>query len=587
MATISTARRMLPGLRRTMTVVRPHLSGGSNRMLVAGGFIALFAEVAFRLLEPWPLKIVVDLVVAPGAGTRPGLWVTLVLCGLTLVGFVACRALAAYLTTVAFALVGNRVLIRIRAHLFDHLQGLSLRYHQQTKLGDLVTRLTSDVGRLQEVAVTAALPLIGNVVTLVGMSVVMLILEWRLALVALAAFPIFALISSRDSRRINEAAKAQRRREGDLAGTAAEALGAITVVQSYGLEPVLSGRFSASNNRSLRDGVRATRLAAGLERRTDLIVGAATAIVVAGGGYAVLSGQLTPGELVVFISYLKSAFKPMRDLAKYTGRLAKAAASGERIADVLHAVPDIVDAPHARPAPPWRGSVRFEGVHLAYDGRGEALRDINLAVPAGTRIGVSGASGAGKSTLGSLLLRLRDPSAGRVLVDGWDLRDLTVASVRAQIAVVLQESVLFADTIAANIRLGRLGASDAEVGAAARAANAAEFIEALPDGYDTMLGERGATLSGGQRQRIAIARAMLRRAPIIVLDEATTGLDAANDRAVTDALDRLTRGRTTFVISHDPRALASCDLVAVIDHGRLVRVGPPTPLGQERHVVAR
>jgi ATP-binding cassette subfamily B protein len=368
----------------------------------------------------------------------------------------------------------------------------------------------------------------------------------------------------------------QRRREGDLAGTVSESLGAITVVHAYGLEQELGNRFASNNNRSLREGAKTTRLSAGLERRTDLLIGAATAAVVFAGGSQVLSGHLTPGELIVFVTYLKGAFKPMRDMAKYTGRIAKAAASGERIVDVLTTDVDIRDLPHAKPAPRFAGHVQFDDVTAAYGAGRVALKGVTLDVPAGSTVGVVGESGAGKSTLASLLLRLQDPVSGRVLVDGHDMRDLTLASLRSQVAIVLQESVLFATDVRENIRFGSATASDEEVEHAARLARADEFIRALPDGYDSELGERGATLSGGQRQRIAIARAMLRDAPIVVLDEATAGLDGDSEREVRAALERLCADRTTFVISHDPEAVRHCDVVVRLQQGRLRAISTRT-----------
>ncbi|PRX97130.1 ABC transporter ATP-binding protein [Allonocardiopsis opalescens] len=570
-------REALPGLRRTLGYLRPHMR--DQRLLIGGGFVALFAEVAFRLLEPWPLKFVIDTVVAPAAAGQPGVVRVLLLCAGALIAVAALRALSAYLMTVAFALVGNRVMTRVRAQLFGHLNRLSLRYHRGSRLGDLISRLTGDVGRLQEVAVTAALPLVGNVVTLVGMSVVMLVLDWRLAVFTFVAFPVFIWFGSRDSRRINTAARRQRKREGELAGSAAESLGAITVVQAYGLEPLLQRRFDASNDQTLTEGVRTTRLSAGLERRTDLLVGVATAVVILAGGYAALLGQLTPGELVVFVSYLKGAFKPMRDMAKYTGRIAKAAASGERIVDVLRTEPDITDRPGATPAMPWQGDIRFENVSAGHTEDRLALRDVNVHIPARARVGIVGPSGSGKSTLAALLPRLIDPAHGRVVVDGRDVRDLTLDSVRSQIAIVLQESVLFATSVRDNIRSGRPGATDEEVEWAARAANAHDFILRLPEGYDTVLGERGATLSGGQRQRIAIARAIVRQASIVVLDEATTGLDPTTEREVTAALAELTRDRTTLVISHDLDAVADCDMVLSVYGGR-VRTLTPAELAE-------
>ena len=569
-------RSIAPSLRRIYTFLRPHLR--PHRPIVAGGFVALFAEVAFRLLEPWPLKFVIDAVVAPGAAQDPGLVTLLIWSALALVGIVGLRALSAYLMTVFFALAGTRAMTSVRAKVYSHTLRLSMRFHNSSRGGDLITRLIADVGRLRDVAVTAAMPLIGNLVTLVAMLTVMFILDWRLALVVVAAFPVFALSSSRSTRKITGASRQQRRREGDLAGAAGESLGAIKVVQAYSLAERLERNFAASNNQELKEGVKATRLSAALERKTDVLVGLATAVVLLIGGWSVVRGHLSPGGLVVFIQYLKSAFKPMRDLAKYTGRIAKAAASGERILEIMHTEQDVVDSAKAYEIKRLAGEIRFEHVTASYTGTDRALDDVTLRIRPGAKVAVVGHSGSGKSTLAGLLLRLQDPVDGAVKVDGHDLRDVTIESLRAHVAVILQESVLFHGTIEENIEMGRPGATREEVEEAARAANAHEFITQLPDGYQTVLGERGDTLSGGQRQRVAIARAMLRDAPIIILDEATTGLDPKNSAAVFQAIDRLAAGRTTVVITHNLADALDCDEVIVLDRGRVVEHGRPAEL---------
>ncbi|MDQ3610594.1 MAG: ABC transporter ATP-binding protein/permease [Actinomycetota bacterium] len=573
MARPSTLRDAAPGLRRTLTRFRPHLR--EQRKLLILGCIALFAEVALRLLEPWPLKYVLDAVIAAaGADLRTpqpaDLRTVLIVATVALVAVVLLRALAAYLMTILFALAGNRVLTRVRAELYAHLHTLSMAYHDKARTGDLVTRVTGDVGRLQEVTVTAALPLAGNVVTLAGMLVVVAVLDWQLAMLVLLVFPVFLVTSVRLTRRISTVSRSQRQAEGALASLATESLGSMQVVQAYSLENQMQETFGGSNAKSLRDGVKAKKLSAGLERKTDVLVGLATALVLYVGALRVLAGELTPGELVVFLTYLKTAFKPMRDLAKYTGRIAKAAASGERIVDILDTRPDIEDRSWARPAGSFRGDVRFEGVRLSYEPGHPVLSGLDLWVPAGERIAVVGASGAGKSTLVSLLTRLRDPDDGRVLVDGHDLRDLTLESVRRQVAIVLQESVLFAGTVRDNIAFGRPDATSEQIEAAARLADAHEFVLALPEGYDTVIGERGSTLSGGQRQRIAIARAAIRDAAIVVLDEALTGLDEDTEREVVQALARLTEGRTTFVITHDLEAAAGADRIVFLQDGVVV-----------------
>lgn len=585
-----TGRTSLRGTGRSFRRSWPHLREhvGPQRRLLVLGTLALFAEVAMRLLEPWPLKFVVDGIVAATGSTVAGpapanLGLVILYAALSLLVIAVLRAAAAYASTVCFALAGNRVLTGVRADLYDHLQRLSLAFHDRTPTGDLVTRVTSDVGRLKEVSVTAMLPMLGNVVTLVGMVVVVAVLDLQLALVMLVVLPVFLLTSTRLTRRIRTVSRDQRKAEGNLASLATETLSAVKVVQAYSLEDRMRAGFARSNDSSLREGVRAKRLSAGLERSTDVLVGAATALVLYVGARRVLDGALTPGELTVFLTYLKAAFKPMRDIAKYTGRIAQAAASSERVVDVLEERPDVVDASWARPLTRVRGAVRFEGVWLSYVPGHPVLRGLDLTVRPGERIAVVGASGAGKSSLVALLSRLRDPDAGVVRIDGYDLRELTVRSVRTSVAVVLQESVLFRGTVRENIATGLDDATDADVERAARLAGAHDFVLALPHGYDTVVGERGATLSGGQRQRIAIARAAILDAPIVVLDEAMTGLDEDTEREVVEAMGRLTAGRTTIVITHDLTAARGCDRVARVEGGRVVAQGRPAdilgPLG--------
>ncbi|MGW9112118.1 ABC transporter ATP-binding protein [Microbacterium sp. NPDC055683] len=562
--------------RRLVSFLAPYLR--PERPLIAGGFAAMLAEVAFRLLEPWPLKFVIDAVIAPGAAADPGIPALLVVCAVGVVAAAALRALSSYLMTVCFSLAGTRAMNAVRGDVYAHTLRLPLRFHTGTRSGDLINRLVSDIGKLRDVAVTAAMPLIGNVVTLVAMLVVMLVLDWRLGLVVAAALPVFLLHSRRASRRITDAARVQRAREGELAGAAGESFGAIKVVQAYTLESELERDFARSNERELTEGVRATRLAAGLERWTDVLVGVATGAVLLVGGWSVLEGHLTPGELVVFVQYLKGAFKPMRDLAKYTGRIAKAAASGERIVDLVGTRSELGDLPGAHRMGRVEGALSFRRVSAAYGDGEPALHEVDLEIAAGERVALVGHSGSGKSTLAALLLRLHDPVAGSVRIDGRDLRAYTLASLRAGIAIVLQESVLFTGTIRDNIRMGRPDATDEHVEWAAGVANVDEFAGRLPDGLDTIVGERGDTLSGGQRQRIAIARAVLRDARIVILDEATTGLDAASGAAVREALDRLSAGRTTLVVTHALDDALACDRVVVLDRGRVVEQGAPDDL---------
>ncbi len=556
-----------PALRRTVQAVRPHLK--PHRKLVAGGLFAMLAQVAFRLLEPWPIKVVVDAITQPGASVnRP---TVLLMAGMGLLVIVAAggRALSNYGSTIAFALAGTRAATSIRAQVFEHVQRLSLKQHGKLRTGDLVQRMIGDVGRLQEVAVMAGLPLVGNIVTFVAMVGVMLWLDPLLTIGAVLATTTFLLVSRRRTKEITQAARRTRRSEGDLATQVAETVGALPVVQAFQLEDETKRAFKAANNKSLKDGVKARRLAAGLERRTDVIVAGATATVLSVGGWRVLSGVLSVGELVVFLTYMKASMKPLRDLAKYTGRIAKAAAAGERVTDLLDTDPEIVDRPGARPASSLRGGIRLTNVHLTYQLGSWALHDVSLDIAPGETVALIGPSGGGKSSLASLLLRLIEPTRGTMHYDELEATEVTVRSIREQVSVVLQEPVLFATSIRENIRYGRLDATDEEIEAVAREANAHDFISAMPSGYDHVLEERGASLSGGQRQRIALARAMLRDAPIVVLDEATSSIDPENEREIRDAVNRLTGNRTTIVITHDRAGLVDCDRVLWVEDGRV------------------
>ena len=577
MARPETLKESAPTLGRFLRRFSPELR--QQRALVAGSFAAIFAEVFLRLLEPWPLALVIDHVLGLGRGGNAAaidalrelepttlLWVA----ALTLVTVAGLRALTAYLSTVGFALAGNRLLTQVRNTLYRRLQELSLAFHTRARSGDLVLRVIGDVSMVREVVVTAVLPLLANLLILVGMLSVMWWMQWQLTLVALCTVPLFWLSTSRLGRRIQAVARMQRRREGNLAAQAAETLGGIETMQALSLDGEFAQAFERQSEGSLRDGVQGKRLSARLERTVDVLVALATALVLFFGARIVLRGGLSPGELVVFLTYLKGVSRPVRNFAKFTARLAKASAAAERVLEVLERQPDVRDLPGAQDAPPFRGAVRFERAAFAYGDDEPVLRGVDLTVEPGERVAVVGASGAGKSTLVGAILRLYDPREGRVLIDGEDVRSFTLASLRRQVSIILQDTVLFATSVRDNIAFGSPGAGLSEIQAAARRANAHEFIAKLPDGYDTQVGERGLDLSVGQRQRIAIARASISAAPIAILDEPLAGLDEVNARAVAAALDRLTEGRTTFTITHDLAHAARCDRILVVSGGRVV-----------------
>jgi ATP-binding cassette, subfamily B, bacterial len=564
----------LPGLGRLLKRFRPYLR--RQQALVAGGFAALFAEVALRLLEPWPLKYVIDhLLGGSTAAAGPGLGgeQLLVAAALAVVVLAGARALTAYMSTVGFALAGQRVLTEVRGDLFRHLQRLSLDFHNRARGGDLTLRVIGDVGMVRDVVVTAALPLLGNVLILLGMIAVMFWMNAQLALLGIAVLPLFWLRTVRLGRRIREVSREQRKREGAMAATAAEALGGIRVVQAMSLEPVFDEAFTAQNRRSLRDGAKSKRLEAGLERSVDVLTAVATALVLWYGATLVLAGTLTAGDLIVFLAYLKNAFKPIRDFAKYTARLSKAAAAGERILELLDEPVAITDRPGAVSVARIRGAIRFEDVSFSYADGTPVLRAIDLDIAPGEMVALVGRSGIGKSTIAGLLLRLHEPQHGRILVDDRDVRDYTLHSLRGRIATVLQDSTLFAASVYDNIAYGAPGCTAADVDAAARLVNAHDFITALPAGYGTVLGERGVTLSSGQRQRIALARAAVRHADIVLLDEPATGLDEANERAVTAGIEQLARTATTLLITHDLPLAARADRILFLEDGRITETG--------------
>ena len=585
--------KKLPSLWRIHRYFWPEVR--KHRLLIAGSWMALLLEVGFRLLEPWPLKIVFDHLISKHHthGYRVNFWdifepfTLLIMMAIATVAITALRALAGYCTTVGMAKIGNRVMLRIRAQIYRQLQFLSLSYHAKARSGDLVVRVIGDSAMLQDVVVTALLPLVAKTLILVGMIALMFHINWRLAIVAFSVFPLFWLRTTTVGRKINEASRLQRKREGAMAATASETISGIKTIQALSLESAFQNQFSRQSEKSMKQDVRAKRLAAGLERSVDVLTAISGALVLYFGTRLVLDRELSAGGLLVFFAYLKNVFRPVQDYAKYTTRLGKAAAAGERVLDLLNSVPEIRDLPDAVEAPPVRQQVQFENVSFSYDDERPVLRDINLTAKLGERIAIVGQSGSGKSTLVSLLLRLYDPRQGRVLMDGQDIRHFKLLSLRSQFSVVLQDNLLFAGTVRENIAYGAPAATNEQVEAAARLANAHDFIMAMPQGYETIVGERGVTLSHGQRQRLAIARAAIRNAPILILDEPMTGLDKKNEHAVLESLDRLGRNSITFLITHDLRHVHEADLVLFIEGGQIVERGTHEELLQaEGHYAA-
>jgi ATP-binding cassette subfamily B protein len=417
-------KKVLPSLLRILRTFAPQIRQQRSLLIVSS--LALVGEVVTRLLEPWPLKYIFDGIILPMFGgqtaeTLPLLgeinpMLLLTLLTLAIVVISGLRGMAAYSGIVGMSLAATHIMTDVRGRLYSHLQSLSLSFHHKAKHGDLITRVTYDIERLREVTVTAALPLIVHVLTLVGMVGLMFWLNWQLATLAIAVLPLFLLSTVKLGRKIQGVARRQRKREGAMAATAAESIGAIKVVQALSLQGMLESAFSNHNRKSLKEGAQAQRLAAQMERTVEVLVAIATALVLWRGVQLVQQQVVTAGDLLVFVNYLKMAFKPMRQLAKYTGQIAKATASGERIIDILDIVPEIRDTRGAKEAPPFRGEVQFLHVKFAYESDKGVLRDLDFKVQPGQRVALVGSSGGGKSTLVSLILRLYDPTEGWVLM---------------------------------------------------------------------------------------------------------------------------------------------------------------------------
>ena len=560
--------------------------------------LSLVGQTAMTLLQPWPVKSIVDHIIreVPTAGTVTGTQVGLIhfilgsvrefLAGTTFdflyrgIGLLALiillNSLFLYLQNIYLTRLGQRVILEVRTKLFAHLMTLPQRFFEEMRSGDLTNRISKDTAELQAILEAFIIVLVRSLPTVIGILVVAFTLDWIYALTFVLVIPVVGLATSYFSRRTKEAMRRQRRLEGALASTAQEAIYYHKAVVSLSLENDLTDDLLVDGRLSARSGIQAGRYQGFLTSSVEFMVSVTTALVLFIGALRILHGCLTVGQLMVFLSYLSSLFKPVRQFSKFMGQVATSIASNERIEEIMRLNPAAVGAaelPDAAEAPPFTGRVRFRAVTFSYRPEHKVLRDFSLEVPPGMKVAIVGESGSGKSTVISLLLRLYDPQEGTVSIDGIDIRRLTLSSLRAQLATVLQDSYIFDATVRENIAMARPGATDEEITGAARAAEAHDFIEELPQGYETQLGEAGATLSGGQKRRLAIARAILRNAPVVVLDEPTAGLDAASERRVVEALDRLTVGKTTIVVTHQLSTVANANRIVVMDNGMVVDKG--------------
>ena len=481
--------------------------------------------------------------------------------------------LLTYLYTRVMGVVTEKFVARLRSNLFAHMQRLSLRFHDAQRTGDLITRLTSDVQAIQDVLANGTIILFSNFFLLLGMISMMLWLNWRFALAALAVSPLLFASVFLYTRRIRVASRAARKSNGLLASLAQETLASIRIVQGLAQEDQQDERFQAQAAAGGQAYLESVRYQARVAPMVDVLAAGGLAMVMYYGATRVMSGDLSTGDVIVFFAYVTNLYSPMKALSRLSYALGKAAVGTERVAEVLNQRSEVVDRENAVTANGFLGRIEFRDLAFEYVDSQPVLSDVNLTITPGETVAIVGATGGGKSTLVSLVPRFYDPTIGSVLLDGEDIRNFKVQSLREQISLVLQDALLFSGTVRENIAFGRPDATDEEVAAAAVDANADEFIQRLPQGYDTPIAERGSTLSGGQKQRIAIARAILRDAPILILDEPTSGLDAASERLVIEALERASHKRTTLVIAHRLASIRFADRIVVMDRGRIVETG--------------
>ncbi len=538
------------------------------RKWIPAGLLFIAAGAAIETAEIWMFKLVVDEVLVPG-DLGPLVWIVALY-----VGFTIADGLVSFGDDYVTTWLGERFLQRLRRRLFSHVQSLSVDVLDRRRLGDLVARLTSDVQAIESFVLSGVADGLSAVLRIIFFSGALFYLQWQLALVALVVTPVFLVVARSFSRLIKQASREKRRRSGSLSAVAEESLANQMLIQASNRETAELERFESENEGIIQAELASTRIRGLFGPAVALVELIGVMVVIVLGTAAVTSGDLTIGGLLVFITYLTQLYGPVRDLGSLSNTIFKAAAGAERVLELLDEQPRIVDRPGALRVARARGVVELDEVSFAYPGASDpALEGIRLRAEPGQTIALVGASGAGKTTVAKLLLRFYDPDRGTVRLDGHDLRDLELASLRRNVSMLLQETLILHGSVRDNIALARPAASDAEVRAAAEAAGAAEFIDGLPEGYATDLGERGRRLSGGQRQRVAIARALLADAPVLVLAEPSTGLDAESRSALVGPLRRLMRDRTTIVISHDLLTVHDADAILVFEGGRIVERG--------------
>jgi ABC-type multidrug transport system fused ATPase/permease subunit len=565
--------------RLVISLMRPY------RRWLAIVFLAMLVEIATSLAAPWPLKLVID--DALGSHHLPH-WLdwaheyagfgkhtlgVAMFAGAATLAIALIGAVASYIDNYYTTSVGQWVANDLRLRIYEHLHRLSLRYYDHAKTGALVSTITSDVATIQDFASSSTLDIVIDLLTILFMVGLMFWLDWDFTLIAVAFTPVLLVFVFHFKKAVKEATRAVRVRQSEVLSIVQRGLDAIRVTKAFGRQDFELAHLEAASHATVAAALRARRIKSLMSPVVAIVVAICTAIVLWKGTSLIIAGTMTAGALTVYLAYLKKFFKPVKDLAGMTSTIAQTTVALERIQTILSADDVIKERPGAIDPGRVRGAITFDRVSFGYDKDDPVLHEVSFNIEPGQAVGIVGPTGSGKSTVLSLLPRFYDPALGRVLIDGVDIADYKVAALRAQIGFVLQDSVLFPGTIGENIAYGRPGATDEEIAAAARVANADEFIGRMPRGYDTVVGERGDTLSGGQRQRIAIARAVIRNSPILVLDEPTAALDTESEHLVIEALRRLMKGRTVIMIAHRLSTLIDADKIIVLKNGIVAEEG--------------
>jgi ATP-binding cassette subfamily B protein len=576
-------------LYRISTFFLPYLRKYRWKMIL--GVVLAVMVVAFMVAQPWPFKILFDSVLMPIAETPSSFpWINeladdprrlIALLAGAIVLLAVGRSVCQFYQTMITRRVGQRMIVTLRRDLFEHIQSLSLRFHNESRSGDLLMRLTTDINRLRDLFVEILITALSNVLIVAVIVSVMVWINWKLTLLVLCGIlPTVVAVNFFSGIQIRKAAHRQRQKESEISVTAYEALLGVQTIQAYNQEQSSQAVFEKHAKGGFKEEMRVARLEATAAQYTEILLAIGVACIVGYGSLQVLHDPplQTPGSLLLYYFYLRMLQRPLRSGARLFVLAGKAAASAERVMDIFMTEPEIQDAPDARPAPPFRGEIEFRNATFRYASGAEAIRNLNLKIMPGEKVALIGESGSGKTTLCSLICRFYDPQEGQVLIDGVDIRTVKVDSLRRQISLMLQDPMLFATTVYDNIAFAEENTTYEQIERAARRARADEFISRLPDGYDTFVAERGVSLSQGQKQRLALARSFLKEAPILILDEPTSNVDAASERLIIKSVRKLMEGTTCILITHNMRLVADMDRIIILEAGEIVEEGSPQQL---------